>query len=97
MLVYRKQSLGMQEFSQLIQYLLAENSIDIIARDFNYDLLKVTEKKLLDIFADNVHIVIKPTHIFGLLTGHVYIKKSLMEEFSTNLFVENIIFQIMML
>ena len=44
MLVYRKQSLGMQEFSQLIQYLLAENSIDIIARDFNYDLLKVTEK-----------------------------------------------------
>ena len=42
MLVYRKQSLGVQEFSHIMQYLLAAYSVEIIGGDFNYDLLKVT-------------------------------------------------------
>ena len=50
MLVYRKQSVHMKGFFQILQYLLANNSIDIIAQDFNYDNLKVSENKLLDIF-----------------------------------------------
>ena len=49
----------MQEFSQLVQYLPTTNSIDIIAGDFIYNLLKVTENKLLDIFTDHVQIVNK--------------------------------------
>ena len=65
MLVYRKQPLGMQEFFQLKQYLLAANSIGIIAGDVSDDLLKVTENKLLDIFTDHVQILNKPTHISG--------------------------------
>ena len=40
----------MKGFFQILQYLLANNSIDIIAQDFNYDILKVSENKLLDIF-----------------------------------------------
>ena len=59
LIVYRKQFLRMQEFSQLMQYLPAANSIDIIAGDFIYNLLKVTENKLLDIFTDHVQIVNK--------------------------------------
>ena len=35
----------MQEFSQLMQYLLGANSIDVKAGDFNYDRVTVTEKK----------------------------------------------------
>ena len=35
MLVYRKQSMHIQKFFQMLQYLLAKNSIDIIAGDFN--------------------------------------------------------------
>ena len=35
MLVYRKQSMHMQEFFQMLQYLLATNPIDIIAGAFN--------------------------------------------------------------
>ena len=50
MLVYRKQSVHMKVFFQILQYLLANNSIDIIAQDFNYEILKVSENKLLDIF-----------------------------------------------
>ena len=40
----------MKGFFQILQYLLANYSIDIIAQDFNYDILKVSENKLLDIF-----------------------------------------------
>ena len=69
MLINRKQSLGMQEFSQLMQYLLTGNSIDIIAVGFNYDPLKVSEY-----FTDHVQAV-----------NHVYIKKTLMERFCTNI------------
>ena len=92
MLVYRKQSLVVQEFSQIMQYLLAAYSVDIIGGDFNYDLLKVTENKLPDIFEDRVQIVNKATHISGSLIDHAYVKKTLMEEFSINLTVENMYF-----
>ena len=44
MLVYRKQSMQMQEVSQMLQYLVLTCSIDIIAGDFNYDLLKSVGK-----------------------------------------------------
>ena len=59
MVVCRKQSLGPQEFSQLMHHLQAAYFIDIIG-DFNYDLLKKIEKKLLDIFTDQVPVN-KPT------------------------------------
>lgn len=73
----------------------ATNSIDIIVGDFNYDLLKVSEKKLLGIFTDNVHIVNKLTHLSGSLIDHVYIKKTVVAEFSINATVKTFTFQTM--
>ena len=40
-LVYRKQSMQKQDFFQMLQRLVTTYSIDIIAWDFNYGLLKV--------------------------------------------------------
>ena len=54
MLVYRKQSMHIKEFFQMLQYLLATNSIDITAGEFNYDLLKVSQNKFLDIFTYHI-------------------------------------------
>ena len=68
----------------MLQYLLARYSIDIIAGDFNYDLLKMSQNKFLDIFTDHVQIVNKSITISRSLIDHVYIKKALMEEFFTN-------------
>ena len=42
-----KQSFWMQEVVQMLQFLLAVNSIDIVTGDFSYDLLNVSENKLL--------------------------------------------------
>ena len=50
----------MKEFFQILQYLLATNSIYIIAGDFNCDIFKVSERKY--IFTDHVQMVNKPTH-----------------------------------
>ena len=70
MLIYRQQSMQMQELFQLLQYFLTTNYTDVIARDVSCDLLKV----------------------FYSLIDYVYIKKNLMEEFSTNATFQNIYF-----
>ena len=72
----------MQEFFQILQYLLATNSIDIIASNFSDYLLKKSENKLLDIFTDYVQVN-KPT-------DHVYIKKAFMDEVVSHETIENI-------
>ena len=55
-----------QKFCEMFQYLLATYTIDIIAGDFNYDLLKVSQKNCLEIFTDHFQMVNKPTYI-GIL------------------------------
>ena len=89
MLVYRKQSMQMQEFFHTFQYLVATYSI---AGDFNYGITNVLGSKLLDIFTDYIQMVNKPTLISASLIGRVYIKKRLIEELLTNATVENIYF-----
>lgn len=63
MLDYRKLFLGLQDLSYLMQYLLVVNFIDVLARDFIYDLLKATEDKFLDISTDHDQIVNKQTYL----------------------------------
>ena len=93
MLVYRKHSMQMQELFQMLQYLLATNLVDTVAGDFNFDLLKVLENNLLsNNFMEHVQIVNKPPHVSGSLKDHVYIEKTLLEEFSANATIENIYF-----
>ena len=75
-----------------MQYLVATYFIYIIAEDFSYDLLQVSENKVLDIFTDHVQMINKLTHKSGSLIDHICIKKNLMEEFETNGTVENIYF-----
>ena len=77
MLVYRKQSMQMQQFSQMWKYLVARYSIDIVAGTFNYNFLKVSEKKVL----------IFPQTRSGSLIDHVYINKSLMQLLKTCTFL----------
>ena len=79
MLVYRKQCMQMQEIFQMLQYLEAIYSIDTVVGDFNYDLLKRSDYKFLDIFIHHVEIVNIPTYISGFLINHVYIMKNLLE------------------
>ena len=55
----------------MLQYLVTAHSIDIIAGGFSYDLLKVLENKLLDIFTDRVEMVNQPTNVSRSLIDHV--------------------------
>ena len=78
----------------MLQYLLLTNAIDIVTGNFSYDLLKVSENKLLDIFTGHVQMVNKPTHISRPLIDHVFTKNAMMEEFFTNVTVVSIYFSV---
>ena len=81
-----------QDLFQMLRYLLATNSIDVTAEDFNYNLLKMAYNKILNIFTDHDQTLNKPAHIFGSFIDSAYIRKALMEEDFTNITVENIFF-----
>ena len=55
---------GARIFSVNETFASSKFHIYIIAGDFKYDLLKVTENKPADVFADHVQIVIKATYIW---------------------------------
>ena len=74
------------------QYLLGIKSRDIIAGDFRFNLLKLLENKLLDIFTGQFQMLNKTTHISGFLIDHVCMNKTLIKEFFTNANVESIYF-----
>ena len=59
MLGYRAQAIPLEELRQMI---LAPNTVDIIAGDFNYDLLKVSNK-LLKYLKDYIQVVKEGTNI----------------------------------
>ena len=67
----------MQEFLYLIQYLLAENFVDVQAGDFNYGHLKVTERKPLNILMGYYQIKNKrinlPDDLNIIETGNKYL------------------------
>ena len=48
MLVYQKKAMSLDEFSRMLKYLHAANSVYVHKGDFNYDLLKVSTNKLLN-------------------------------------------------
>ena len=74
----------MQGFLQMLQYLIATQSIDVTVGDFNYELLKKLENKFLDIFTYHFKVVNKQANISGSLIYYVCINKTLMKEFFTN-------------
>ena len=59
----------------MLQYLLATNSMDIMAGNFSYDLLKVLQNKLLDVSTGRVQMANKPTQISVSFIEQVHIKK----------------------
>ena len=89
--------MGAQEFFQMFQYFLATISLDIIAGYFNYNLLTVSQNKLLDIFTHHVEMVNKPTHTSESLLNHVYIKKLWWNNFPLMYQLKTFTFQIMIL
>ena len=91
-LVYRAQSMTLEEFREILDYLIAANAVDLIAGDFNYDLLKTSQNKLIDCLKDYIQLDQEPTHISGSLIDHVYVKKSLLEEFNVIVKVQNVFF-----
>ena len=82
----------MQKIFQILQVLLAINPMTIIAEDLNYNLLKASQNKFLDIFTDDFEMLNKPTHTSRSLIDHVSIKKAFREGLFINITAEKIYF-----
>ena len=82
----------MQKIFQILQVLLAINPMTIIAEDLNYNLLKASQNKFLDIFTDDFEMLNKPTHTSRSLIDHVSIKKTFREGLFINITAEKIYF-----
>ena len=77
LLVYRKNSLKLDDFIYTINHFLSqtENNIQLILGDFNYNAFREdsSREKLSEVLADYNQIVDQPTHISESLIDHVYI------------------------
>ena len=92
MLLYWTHSVSLEQFCEILEYLLVSNPVDVIVRVFNYDLSKVSTNKLLDHLKDYAQVVNKATHISGSLIDHVYIKNTLLKDFHVNIKIQNMYF-----
>ena len=82
--------MSLDDFGRMLESLLVENSVDVIAGGFNYDIPKVSSNKLLKHMIGYIEVVNEPTHVSRSQRDHVYIKSALLEEFITKGIVQNI-------
>ena len=76
----------------MLEYLLVANSVDVIARNSNFYLSKVS-RKLLDFMIRYTQVVNEPIHISGSrIQMKCIMKSALLEEFPTKVIVQNIFF-----
>jgi len=90
-LVYKQPNSQLQLFNTVIQAVLGKQT-DIILGDFNIDAFNSNCRLLQEIFRSYELIVNEPTHLSGSLIDHVYVKKTLLEEYSFKSSVTNIYF-----
>ena len=90
--MYWDHSVSLEQFCEILEYLLVSNSFDVIAGDFSYDLSKVSINKILDHLKDYVHVENEVTHVSGSLIDHVYIKNTLLKDFAVNVKIQNMYF-----
>ena len=96
LLVYRKNSLKVDDFIYMINHFLSQtdNNIHIILGDFNYNAFTqfANRQKLLAVLTNYRQIIDQPTHISGSLIDHVYIKKTFQNQTDIHSIVKNIYF-----
>ena len=61
MLIYKKQTMSLDELSRILQYLLLANYVDVIAGDLNHDFSNVSLNKLLELKIGYTKLKNEPT------------------------------------
>ena len=93
LLLYRKHSAPVQNFTYLITHFLSrlDDNIHIILGDFNINAF-LPNAQLDNVLSGYNLIVDEPTHLSGSPLDHVYIKKDLMSKMNVKCIVKNIFF-----
>ena len=90
MVLYKLNNQTLMKFYDYLYCFIEANKVDIIVGDFNVDAC--SKSRLLEILSEYVQLVEFPTHIAGSTLDHVYVKKSLLEDFEVKIVVLNTYF-----
>ena len=77
-------------FYDYLYYFIEAEEVDIIVGDFNFDVCR--KSRLPQILSEYVPLVEFPIHIVGSTLDHVYVKKSLLEDYEVEIVVLNTYF-----
>ena len=92
LLLYRSHTIGQNNFAGTIRYfLLRENDILTIFRDFNINALEGNDY-MSQYLSNYKMIVTSPTHISGSLLGHVYVLYNFFENFKVTSYMKSVYF-----
>ena len=90
MVLYKLNNQPLMTFYDYLYYFIEAEEVDIIVGDFNFDAC--SKSRLLQILSEYVQLVEFPTHIAGSTLDHVYVKKSLLEDYEVEIVVLNTYF-----
>ncbi|XP_057292445.1 uncharacterized protein LOC130621150 [Hydractinia symbiolongicarpus] len=88
LLLYKKKDMLVGQFLETLGYLSVSMNIDIVVGDFNLKPNALLEQTL----NGYEQVVSEPTHLGGSILDHVYIKKSLLEQFLVYVSVKSLFF-----
>ena len=92
LLLYRSHTIGQNNFAGIIRYfLLRENDILTIFRDFNINALEGNDY-MSQYLSNYKMIVTSPTHISGSLLHHVYVLYNFFENFKVTSYMKSVYF-----
>ena len=90
LLLYRSHTIGQNNFAGIIRYfLLRENDILTIFRDFNINALEGNDY-MSQYLSNYKMIVTSPTHISGSLLDHVYVLYNFFENFKVTSYMKSV-------
>ena len=92
LLLYRKNSTSLIDFSYLLSHFLSrcDDCIQVILGDFNVSAFDNHQVK--DFLGNYTLIINQPTHLSGSLLDHVYVKNDFMNKISIRCIIKNIFF-----
>ena len=92
LLLYRSHTIGQNNFAGIIRYfLLRENDILTIFRDFNINALEGNDY-MSQYLSNYKMIVTSPTHISDSLLDHVYVLYNFFENFKVTSYMKSVYF-----
>ena len=91
LVLYRKNSEPLESFFEYLRYFVERSSAHFVIGDFNIDVFN-DNMQLKNILSDYTQVVKEPTHLSGSLLDQIYVRNTVLQEFSVSASVIDLYF-----